>query len=98
MCRWKGIFLVSPLDSRCSSDNISGIFRHIVHNLLANDGDPFNGPPTQAGVLHIVFLKLGQGIINFYQFCAVGKNLKAQCKEQEVPMQFILYPVTSNPP
>ena len=58
----------------------------------------FNDPPTQAGVLHIIFLKLGQGIINFYQFCAVGKNLKAQCKELEVPMQFILYPVTSNPP
>ena len=44
-----------------------------------------NDPPTQAGALHIIFLKLGQGIINFYQFCAV-KNLKAQCKEQEVPM------------
>ena len=54
-----------------------------------------NDPLTQAGALHIVFLKLGLGIINFYQFCAV-KNLKAQCKEQEVPMQFILYPVTSN--
>ena len=54
----------------------------------------FNDPPTQAGVLQIIFLKLGQGIINFYQFCAVGKNLK--CKELEVPMQFILYPVTSN--
>ena len=24
------------------------------------------------------------------------KNLKAQCKEYEVPMQFILHPVTSN--
>ena len=55
----------------------------------------FNDPPTQAGALHIIFLKLGQGIINFYQFCAV-KKLKAQCKEQEVPMQFILNPVTSN--
>ena len=40
-----------------------------------------NDPPTHAGALHIIFLKLGQGIINFYQFCAVGKNLKAQCKE-----------------
>ena len=55
----------------------------------------FNDPPTQAGTLHIIYLKLGQGIINFYQFCAV-KNLKAQYKEQEVPMQFILYSVTSN--
>ena len=54
-----------------------------------------NDPLTQAGALYIVFLKLGQGIINFYQFCAV-KNLKAQCKEPEVSMQFILYPVTSN--
>ena len=53
----------------------------IVYNLLANDGNPFNDPPTQAGALHIIFLKLGQGIINFYQFCAVGKNLKAQCNE-----------------
>ena len=50
----------------------------------------FNDPLTQAGALHITFLKLGQGIINFYQFCTV-KNLKAQCKEQEVPKQFILY-------
>ena len=54
----------------------------------------FNDTPTQAGALHIIFLKLGQGIINFYQFCSVGKNLKAQCKEQEIPMQFILHPVT----
>ena len=44
----------------------------IVHNLLANDGDPYY-PPTLAGALHIIFLKLGQGIINFYQFCAVKK-------------------------
>ena len=53
-----------------------------------------NDPPTQAGALHII-LKTWAKIINFYQFCAV-KNLKAQCKEPEVPMQFILYPVTSN--
>ena len=56
----------------------------------------FNDPPTQAGALHIIFLKLRQGIINFYQFCAVGKNLKAQFNEKEIPMQFILYPITSN--
>ena len=24
----------------------------------------FNDPPTQAGALHIIFLKLGQGIAN----------------------------------
>ena len=68
----------------------------IVHNLLANDGDPFNDPLTQAGALHIIFLKLGQGIINFYQFCTV-KKFKGQCKEQEVPMQFILFltPITN---
>ena len=69
-------------------------FTQAQSHLLANDGDPYY-PPTLAGVLHIIFLKLRQGIINFYQFCAV-KKLKAQCKEQEVPMQFILYPVTSN--
>ena len=55
----------------------------------------FNDPPSQGALHIIIFLKPGQGIINFYKFCAV-KNLKAQCKEQEVPMQFILYPVTSN--
>ena len=44
----------------------------IVHNILANDGDLYY-PPTLAGALHITFLKLGQGIINFYQFCAVKK-------------------------
>ena len=38
-------------------------------------------PPTKAGALHIICSKLGQGMIDFYQFCAVGKNLKAQCKE-----------------
>ena len=39
-------------------------------------------PPTEAGALHIIFSKLGLGIlIDFYQFCAVGKNLKAQCKK-----------------
>ena len=32
-----------------------------------------NDPPTQAGALHIIFLKLGQGIVKFYQFCAVKK-------------------------
>ena len=54
----------------------------------------FNDPPTEVGALHIIFSKLGQGIINFYQFCTVGKNLKAQYKEQEVPivMQFIYTP------
>ena len=41
----------------------------------------FNGPPTQVGALHIILLKFGQGMINFYQFCAVGKKLKAQYKE-----------------
>ena len=58
----------------------------------------FNDPPTEVGAhaLHITFSKLGQGMIDFYQFCAVGKNLKAQYKEYEVPMQFILYPVTFN--
>ena len=56
----------------------------------------FDDLPTQAGALHIIFLKLGQGIMNFYQFSVVGKNLKTQCKEQEVPMQFILYPATYN--
>ena len=36
--------LVSSLDSRCSGYNTSGIFIYIiiiVHNLLANVGDPF---------------------------------------------------------
>ena len=40
----------------------------------------FNDPPTQAGALHIIFSKLEQGIINFYQW-ACRKNLKAQCEE-----------------
>ena len=53
-----------------------------------------NDPSTQAGALHII-LKTWARHNQLYQFCTV-KNLKAQCKEQEVPMQFILYPVTSN--
>ena len=39
----------------------------IVHSLLANDGDP----PTKVGALLIIFSKLGQGMIDFYQICAV---------------------------
>ena len=75
-----GHFLVSSLDSRCSSDNISGIFMHalsttywqmmVIHLMILR--------PTQAGALQIIFLKLEQGIINFYQFFSVGKKLKAQ--------------------
>ena len=47
----------------------------IVHNLLVIY---FNDPPTQAGALHIIFFKLGQGIINFYEFCAVGKKFNKE--------------------
>ena len=56
----------------------------------------FNDPPIKVGALHIIFLKLGQGIINLYQFCSGRKNLKAQRKEQKVLMQFILHPITFN--
>ena len=65
----EGYFLVSPLDSRCSSDNTSGTFytslSTIYWQMMVIH---INDPPTQAGALHIIFLKLGQGIINFYQF------------------------------
>ena len=92
MCRWEGIFLVSPLDSSCSSDNTSGTFytslSTIYWQMMVIH---FNDPPTQAGALHIITWA------RHNQFCAVNlKYLKAQCKEQEVPMQFTLYPVTSN--
>ena len=49
----------------------------------------FNYPPTQAGALDIITWARHNQL---YQFCAVNlKYLKAQCKEQEVTMQFILY-------
>ena len=42
MYGWKGIFLVSALDSRRVLVTVYlEYLRIIVHNLLANDGDPF---------------------------------------------------------
>ena len=67
----RAFFLVSSLDGRSSGDKY---FHIIVHNLLANDGDPLMIlPPNYIGALLIIFSKLGQGMINFYQFCALGK-------------------------
>ena len=75
----EGHFLVSSVDSRCSGDNTSGTFTdHCPYTSLSTIYLQmmviyFNDLPTQAGALHIIFLKLGQAIINFYQLCAVGK-------------------------
>ena len=93
-----GHFLVSSLDSRCSSDNISGIFTHelsttywqmmVIH---------FNDPPAHpsrcfANYIFKTWARHNQLLPIL--FCR--KKLKAQCKEQAVPVQFILHPVTFN--
>ena len=57
----------------------------IVHNLLANDGDSFQHPSRWFA---------------YYIFETRARHnqllIKAQCKELEVAMQFILHPVTFN--
>ena len=90
----EGNFLVSFLDSRCSGDNTLHI---IVHNFLANDGDPLMILPTEVSALLISYIfKIWARHDGLLPILCCRKNLKAQFKEHEVPMQFILHPVTSN--
>ena len=69
----RAFFLVSFLDSRNSGDNTSEIFTHHCSQFIGKWWWSIDDPPTKEGALLTLFSKLGQGMIDFYQFCAVGK-------------------------